>query len=116
MRSPKPLARSQRRVALLVESCRAYGRGLLQGVARYGGAPGHWLVLHQENIRGGGAPRWLGRQRCDGIIARIETPGLLKAVRQLALPTVDLRGRYEAPGVPLVGKNDPAIARLAAEH
>src|SRR5947209_14731983 len=103
MGSRKRLARSQRTVALLIETCRAYGRGLLQGVARYVRAHGHWLVLHQDRIDGADAPRWLGRQRCDGIIARIESRRLLETIERLALPTVDLRGRYHAPDVPQIG-------------
>ncbi|MBV9123769.1 MAG: DNA-binding transcriptional regulator [Planctomycetes bacterium] len=108
--------RSQWTVALLAETWRAYGRGLLQGVARYVRAHGHWLILHQEQILGPDAPRWLKRQPCDGIMARIETRRLLETVQQLNLPTVDLRGRFQAAGVPQVGKDDGAIARLAAEH
>jgi LacI family transcriptional regulator len=101
---------------LLVESWRAYGQGLLQGVARYVRAHGHWVVLHKDRTLGREVPRWLSRQACDGIIARIDTPGLRETICRLAVPTVDLRGRYHIPGVPQVGKNDQAIARLAAEH
>jgi LacI family transcriptional regulator len=101
---------------LLVESWRAYGQGLLHGVARYVRAHGHWVVLHKDRTLGRDVPRWLSGQECDGIIARIDTPALRETIRRLALPTVDLRGRYHIPGFPQVGKNDQAIARLAAEH
>jgi LacI family transcriptional regulator len=112
----QPRAPRQRTVAVIVESRRAYGRGLLQGVARYVRAHGHWVILHQERTLGGDVPRWLSRQDCDGIMARIDTPALRETIRRLGLPTVDLRGRYHLPAVPQVGKNDEAIARLAAEH
>jgi LacI family transcriptional regulator len=116
MGSRKPLALSQRTVALLVESSRAYGRSLLHGVARYVRAHGHWLVLHQERMLGDDAPPWLSRQACDGIIARIDNRRLLQTIQKLAIPTVDLLSRYEVPGIPHVGQNDRAIARLAGEH
>jgi len=38
-----------RRIAVLIESSRAYGRGLLRGVARYNREHGHWSVYLQPH-------------------------------------------------------------------
>ena len=116
MASGEPHAGRQRTVALLVESSRAYGRTLLHGIARYVRAHGGWRVLHQERMLVGDTPPWLARRSCDGILARIETRRLLKKLQQLGIPTVDLLARYRVPGIPQVGQNDRAVARLAAEH
>jgi LacI family transcriptional regulator len=111
-----PPDRPQRTVALLVESSRSFGRGLLHGIARYVRAHGHWLVLHEERMLGAVAPAWLSRRPCDGILARIDTPALLKSIRKRGVPTVDLLGRLPAPGVPQVRQGHAAIARMAGEH
>lgn len=106
----------QRRVALLVETSRAFGRGLLEGIARYVRLRGDWTVTHHERSLGDDVPPWLTPASCDGIIARIDTPELLAHIRELRLPTVDLRALYSVPGVPAIINDDQGIARLAFEH
>jgi LacI family transcriptional regulator len=103
-------------VGLLIESSRAYGRGLLRGVARYVRAHHGWSVLHDERLLADRAPQWLRTQRLDGIIARVESREELSALRRLNVPMVDLRGLHKLPGVPLIATDDHAVARLAVRH
>lgn len=105
-----------RTVALLIESSRAYGRGLLRGVARYLRTERPWGVLHQERALGDAPPDWLTRERVDGILARVENPALAECVRTLGVPAVDLRGLRPLVGVPVITTDESAVARLAAEH
>ena len=56
------------RVALLVESSRAYGRGLLHGVAEYVRLHGPWSIYMAERGLGDAPPRWL-----EGLILRHES-------------------------------------------
>src|SRR5437763_16329642 len=81
-----------RRVAVLIESSRAYGRGLLRGVARYNREHGHWSVYIQPHGLDDPPPPWLKRWRGDGILVRIGDRRMLRAVLGSGLPTVDLRG------------------------
>jgi LacI family transcriptional regulator len=104
------------RVALLIETSRAYGRGLLQGIAAYSHAHGPWRVSHDERALGDAAPRWLEHWDGDGIIARIENQQLALALQRADVPTVDLRGRYEILGVPVVDTENSSIARMAIDH
>jgi LacI family transcriptional regulator len=104
------------RVALLVESSRAYGRGLLHGIAEYIRLHGPWSVYMAERGLGDDPPPWLQGWSGDGIIARIENRKIAHAISELGLPTVDLRGLIPEPGVPLIATNDVAVARLAVEH
>ena len=60
------------RVALLVESSRAYGRGLLHGIAEYIRLHGPWSIYLAERGLGDAPPAWLQGWTGDGIIARIE--------------------------------------------
>ena len=63
----------QRRVALLIESSRSYGRGVLKGIAAYAHSHGHWKLRHHEMRIDADPPTWLRKWRGDGVIARIET-------------------------------------------
>ena len=104
------------RVALLVESSRAYGRGLLHGIAEYVRLHGPWSIYLAERGLGEAPPAWLKGWAGDGIIARIENRRIANAVRELAVPTVDLRGLLTDLGVPLITTDDRAVADLAIEH
>lgn len=108
--------RHRPRVALLIESSRAYGRGLLLGLARYVREHGHWAVFLQERDLGDFSPDWLDRWEGDGIIARIENETMAAAIRRRGLPTVDLRNLLPNLGMPSVHNDDVVTARLAADH
>ena len=55
---PGPCA-DHKRVMLLIESSRAYGRGCLLGVAAYMRSHGRWSVLHIERGLTDDVPRFL---------------------------------------------------------
>jgi hypothetical protein len=46
-------------VAVLIETSRAYGRGLLRGIARYNREHGLWSTFFQPQGLGDPAPAWL---------------------------------------------------------
>src|SRR6185436_3088642 len=104
------------RVALLIESSRAYGRGLLLGIARYVRDHNPWAVFLQERSLADLSPGWLHNWEGDGIIARVENRPMAQAIRRLRLPSVDLRFLLPELDMPSVRTDDSAIARLASEH
>src|SRR5580704_4838371 len=106
---------SRPNVALLIESSRAYGRGLLQGVARYVRENGRWSIFFQERRASDPPPAWLKGWHGDGIIARIEDYELAGAIRKLGVPAVDVRGLLPNLGMPLIETNDEAVVGLAVE-
>ena len=106
----------RRRVALLIESSRAYGRGLLLGVAKYVRTHHEWTVQSEEWRWTDPTPEWLRLWDGDGIIARIETPELAEIIQNLGIPAVDVRGSIPGFQGPLMDTNDQAVAVLAAEH
>ena len=75
-------------IALLVESARGYGRGVLSGAAQYVQSHGRLNILHQAFASDEGLPKWLTSQRCDGILASIETPETFRALQVLNVPLV----------------------------
>jgi LacI family transcriptional regulator len=101
---------------LLVESSRAYGRGVLRGIAAFARAAGNWSIFHQEQVLAVDAPAWLRGWRGDGMIARVESRKLARRLSRARLPAVDLIGRYPMPGVPIVESDDRAVIRLAIDH
>ena len=74
----------QRQVAILIETSNAYARGLLQGVVRYIREHRPWSFHLMEQGRGDDPPPWLTGWQGDGIIARIETPRIARAVVRTA--------------------------------
>ena len=110
------------RVALLVETSLGYGRRFLRGVIRYARLQGAWgLYINPADLRQL-LPRmeeWGG----TGIIARLETPEVERAVLATGLPTIalDLTARQLRAGSPTatmheVRPDSHAAGRLAAEH
>ena len=110
------------KVALLVETSLGYGRGLLRGIVRYARLHGPWaFYLIPGDLRQAlpSMERWGG----TGIIARIETRQVEKAILATRLPVValDLWPRQLAPGSPLaefseVRPDSDEAARMAADH
>lgn len=105
-----------RRVALLIESSRAYGRGLFLGVAKFVREHHEWSVQSEEWKWTDSFPAWLKHWNGDGVIARVETPKMAAFIRQLGVPVVDLRGSVSGVNFPLIDTDDCQVATLAAEH
>lgn len=113
---PQILQKHGRRVALLIESSRAYGRGLFLGVAKFVREHHEWSVQSEEWKWTDSFPAWLKHWKGDGVIARVETPKMAALIRQLGVPAVDLRGSVSGLNLPLIDTDDGKVAALAAEH
>jgi LacI family transcriptional regulator len=111
--TPNP---SPPRVALLIESSRAYGRDLLLGVAHYLRVHGPWAVEFQESALDGELPAWFQRWRGDGILARVKTPAMAAAIACLQVPVVDLFCGLPQLHLPAIRSDEMAVGRLAAQH
>src|SRR5262245_14367956 len=102
-----------RRVALIIETSIAYGRGLLAGISRYNRLHGEWLIDFHPRGFGDPLPSWLDGWRGDGMLAGIgwSTPADLLA--GFKVPVVNLRARID-PRFPSVWTNHKQVAELAA--
>jgi LacI family transcriptional regulator len=110
------------RVALLIETARGYGRGLLRGIVRYARLHGPWSFYVTPGDFEQAVPKvrqWGG----PGIIARIATPAVAKAILDSRLPTIalDLTEEQLQPDNPLARLNEIAsdsyrAAQMAAEY
>ncbi|WP_404308866.1 AraC family transcriptional regulator [Neorhodopirellula lusitana] len=105
----------RRRVALIIESSRSYGRNLLRGIAQYSRTHGNWSLMHEEMTIDASLPQWLAGAGVNGVIARVDSH-TLDPLRQLSIPIVDVRCRNAHTGIPQVETDDRAVARLAYQH
>jgi LacI family transcriptional regulator len=112
----RSVAVSPVRVALLIESSRAFGRGVLNEIAECLRDRRHWLVYYQEGGLGELLPKWFDAWEGEGIIARIEDRRMAQALARKRIPLVDIRGVCPVAGVPVVKTDNSEIARLAAVH
>ena len=104
-----------RRVALLIETDRSYGRGLLRGIARWSHLHGPWSFFVEPGTIPTASPR-LREWGCEGIVARVVNDRVAGQIEALGLPAVVLA--YTAgPGQVRLGSAAPySEGQLAAEH
>jgi LacI family transcriptional regulator len=102
------------KVILLLETSRAYGRGLLRGIANYSKIHGPWIFYREPRGLKSSVPQ-LADWKADGIIMRnsIISPQLLK----LNIPSILVRHETkQIANLPEVVPDSKEITKLAAEH
>ncbi|WP_428937264.1 substrate-binding domain-containing protein [Fontivita pretiosa] len=107
------MARTRKRVALLIESQIAPRRRMLEGVARYVHEHEPWDIYLKPYGVDYSLRQWARNWSGDGIIAAIWTDRP-QHLLQAEVPVVDLVGCL--PDAPLVHTNDLSVGRLAADH
>lgn len=103
-------------VALLIETSREYGRGLLRGVARYQQEHGPWSVFFEPHGLDDPPPVWLKEWDGDGILARVNSEHMAEAILETGLPAVDIRGALPELSLPFIGVDNLPVAKLAYAH
>ncbi len=107
--------RRLRHVAVLIESSRGYGRGLIEGVAKYSLEQGTWSIYFET--RGvETSPEWVAHWHGDGVLARFTTRSLAAVVLAKGVPVVDLYGSVADSQLPLVSGDNARISQLAFDH
>ena len=101
---------------MLIESSRSYGRELLMGIAKYVRIHGPWSIEFEEGDPGEHFPKWFGRWKWDGIIARVTTPAMAEVIRRTGVPVVDLSGSLPEARFPRIRSDEEAVGRMAADH
>jgi LacI family transcriptional regulator len=100
-------------IGVLIETSRAYGRGVATGVIQY--AREHdWILYPQESGLFLQLPPWLGRMKLDGIIADIYTHDMAQTLKALKVPVVDTYCEGHFPGAPMVETDPEAVGQMAA--
>lgn len=109
--------KKRRKIALIIESSRGFGRDLLLGISNFAQSHDNWEVIHQERTLSEGIPTWIGDIELDGLIARPDSRKLYRHIAQLGLPWVDVRNhRPVSPGVPTVAVDESMVVKAAVQH
>jgi LacI family transcriptional regulator len=103
------------RILLLIETSRAYGRGIVEGVARYAEENGPWSIQFEERALDSQPPAWLAQWRGDGIIVRTDSMKLEKLLRATRKPLIELHGNPEI-GIAQVRTDGTMGGRMVVEH
>jgi LacI family transcriptional regulator len=106
----------RQRVALLVESSRAYGRVVLSGIARFVREHEYWSVFFQDLNLCDTTPEWLKTWKGDGIISRLENDDIVGVIRRLKVPVVYLRHVETSSNAPQILTDNREVSRLCFEH
>ena len=104
------------RVALLVESSRAYGRGILSGVAKFVREHDPWSIFFQDLNLCDDTPEWLKNWHGEGIISRLENRDVVDVIQRLKVPAVYLRHVSPHTKMPCILTDNPAVSRLGFQH
>ena len=103
-----------KRVILLLETSREFGRGLLYGIARYARLHGPWSLYREPSGLKSSVPKLAG-WNANGIIMRNSLIG--KDLLDLRLPTVlVIHGRHRPEELPALVTDAQSVALLAGEH
>ena len=103
-------------VLLMVETSKAYGRGLLEGIGRYALAHGPWSAYLEERSLADRLPPWIGQWKGDGIIVRAHSRAMLGKLTSLGVPVVETDPKFGGGGLPWVYTDDSKVAQLAVDH
>ena len=109
-----------KRIALLIETSRTYGRELLAGVRRFAaesaaaGSP--WSMFVEVRDLESRPPPWLAAWDGDGILTRSGNEAIAHAVQAVAKSTVELRSTRKNTTFPFVGIDNELLGRQAAEE
>ena len=107
---------SNARVAVLVELSSAHGRGLIRGIAQYARRHTNWSLHLEESGPLRATPTWLKHWQGEGIIARLETPGITRSALSKHVPVVNVSG-YTASGRAVqVDLDDLGVCELAIDY
>jgi len=105
-----------KRVALLIETSRTYGRELLMGVRKYVTEHGPWSIFAEIRDLETKPPAWLHNWDGDGILTRTASEAMANAVKAVGVPTIELRATKFKRWFPFVGIDNTALGKNCAEY
>ena len=107
------------KVKLLIESSRAYGQGLLRGIAKYSRLNGHWIFSREVEFYRkpyGEKKAAFNDGDVDGLIAHINSKKEAKAFFSMNIPVIIQCVHDKVEKHPTIVTDDAAIGQMAAQH
>ena len=105
-----------KKVAVLVESSTAYGRGILLGLTRYQREHRAWSISYQTPDKQQDLKAWISQWRGDGILARVPNESIAEELLALRCPLIDLAGGTQSLGFPEFGVDNREVAQTAYHY
>ncbi|TWT80307.1 Xylose operon regulatory protein [Planctomycetes bacterium CA13] len=106
-----------RNILLLIETSKAFGRKLLQGIARYMSEGNcDWAVYVEERGKRERLPSWVNHFDVDGVIAHSSSGAVVDALRQLDVPMIETDMCGMDRNVPIVYSDEDALVDAAIDH
>jgi len=105
-----------RHLALLMETSKSYGRGLLREIAQYVKEHEPWSTFLELRALITSPPSWLKSWKGDGILARISDANIARVVFKTNLPAVNLSSAIPNLGFPCIETDPDRLASLALAH
>ena len=107
------------RVKLLIETSRAYGQGLLRGIAKYSRLNGHWIFsrkaeFYRKAYRKNNAVFEEGL--VDGLIAHVSSKTEAEKLCSIKIPMIIQCVHEKITKHPTIVTDDIAIGQMAAQH
>ncbi|HWL09830.1 MAG TPA: DNA-binding transcriptional regulator [Planctomicrobium sp.] len=103
-------------VAVLIETSRSHGRGLLRGVRQYISEHGPWSVFVELRALESSPPPWLKTWRGDGILTRTSNQRMADLICKVGVPAVELRATRLKLPFPFVGVDNDLLGKMVANH
>ena len=104
-----------KKIILVIESSREYGRGLLRGIARYSNIKGPWTFYDEPGDEYRQIPN-LKNFKADGIIARLSQKTSLKKLESTGLSVIAIGLRKPIAGLANIEPDSEKIGKMAAEY
>ncbi len=104
-----------KRVILLIESSRAYGRSLLRGIVKYSKLKGGWSFYNEPRGQEQSLPRF-GSWEVDGAIVRLNESEKAYRFLEKGVPIIVAREEKEISGVPNIVGDNTAVGKMAGEY
>ncbi len=105
----------KKHVLLNIETSRAHGRGILEGISKYIREKGNWKVFFEDRGVSEKMPLWLHAWCGDGIITRSRNTVIAEELHKKNIPVVELLGDGKRFRADIEGDDDP-LGEAAAEH
>ncbi|MDR1271023.1 MAG: DNA-binding transcriptional regulator [Planctomycetaceae bacterium] len=107
--------RRKKNILLIIETSRAFGRGLLQGISHYILEHDEWSVHVEDRGLLESTPSWLQNWKGDGIISRTSSFAVARTLNRLAIPLVELLGNGQQI-VPEIRSDEDEVAGSVVDH
>lgn len=104
-----------KKVLLLVETSRTFGRQIIQGVSHFVMEHHDWDIMFQDRSMCERFPGFLSDWNGDGIIARTGNEKAFRQLQRLNIPIVEIYGDGKKL-MPHVQCDEPGSCRLVADH